>query len=710
MLFHAKLSEFYWQFARQTAVYIYNAIPGAHPEKQPLSPDERFYGRKTNIKHLQIFGTRCYVNIMNKKKDHQQKSIQGIFVGYSLDQPLCYKVFISDPPQRVIVSTHVTFVQNPSLIELSSSQEDTVDDIVTSKTSVPSMSSDGLQMYSSMSPDGDIATSSKSSAGRSQVRDKETSSEYRLPVSSKHEMRPSYTNTSRDKFTSLTSSKSQVERLSTPSTVSPVSDAETTSKSPDETSNMTSDAGIASVPTDNVASSHLGNSPEYNDNNLQSDLHSTMNPAKTDHLSFEDSSYLIGKVFRDDEDELLYKILSVYKYKGYLAVTRGLVLPNGKVVKVNDPIWIGDAIKLVNDYEQDNLPQLMYLTLPNMMNYKSNIYTIDDCTFAYDKFPITNNMCLLLSNIANSGDSIVSNVLETGVSATEIGIPSTHKQAMASPQAEKWKVAESNEIHSLEKKNVLKPSILPEGQHLLTTRWIYRVKYRQDGSIDKFKARLVARGYEQILGVDYDETFSPVVRLTSIRIILALSIQHNLILHTMDVNTAFLNAPLEEDIYIRPPTGLTLPPGKTCFKLIKALYGLKQSPRAWNIHLNGHLEKFGFNKLISDTCVYIKRYECNHLCIIAIYVDDLLIAGSSSTIINQVKNLFKSSFQMKDLGPVNNLLGCRILQNANLANNDGPVILCQEHFKDVLPRWTKSNRDSNVQRHSIKCCRLANNR
>ena len=119
----------------------------------------------------------------------------------------------------------------------------------------------------------------------------------------------------------------------------------------------------------------------------------------------------------------------------------------------------------------------------------------------------------------------------------------------------------------------------------------------------------------------------------------------------MDVDTAFLNATLEEDIYIKPPTGFELPPGKNCFKLLKALYGLKQSPRAWNLHLNSHLQKFGFKKLISDTCVYLKRYEGNHLCIVAIYVDDLMIAGSNLTIVNNVKNLFKSSFQIKDLGP-----------------------------------------------------------
>jgi len=117
MLIFSKLPEVFWQFARQTAVYIYNAIPGAHPEIQPLSPDERFYGCKTNINHLQIFGSVCYIKIMVQKKDHSAKSEKGIFVGYPLDQPLCYKVFISGPPQMVKVSTHVIFEKSNPLTQ-----------------------------------------------------------------------------------------------------------------------------------------------------------------------------------------------------------------------------------------------------------------------------------------------------------------------------------------------------------------------------------------------------------------------------------------------------------------------------------------------------------------------------------------------------------------------------------------------------------------
>ena len=156
-----------------------------------------------------------------------------------------------------------------------------------------------------------------------------------------------------------------------------------------------------------------------------------MNPTKTDHLSSEDSTYLISKLFRDDEDgfpskEQIYKIPSAYKYKRYFAVTRGLVLATGNVLKVWPSMgrWCHQ-----NCWWQ----KILYITLPSVFNAKSNTYSIDECNFDNDKFNITNDLCLTLTNIANNGDDIVSNVLETGFSATKIVVLSTHKQAFVSP-------------------------------------------------------------------------------------------------------------------------------------------------------------------------------------------------------------------------------------------------------------------------------------
>ena len=181
---------------------------------------------------------------------------------------------------------------------------------------------------------------------------------------------------------------------------------------------------------------------------------------------------VIGKYFRDDEDLLIYKVLTVYKYKGLYAVTRGLVLPNSHIQSVDDPIWLGDALKLIDLYKKEQLDKVLLITLPNVLNYKSNVYhdTNNNINEIIDNFPITNELLTNLTNVGNSGDNIVMFVLETGAAVTEVSIPSTHKQALKSVHAEHWLQAEDLEIHSLQKKKVLHACILPENKTMISTR------------------------------------------------------------------------------------------------------------------------------------------------------------------------------------------------------------------------------------------------
>ena len=151
----------------------------------------------------------------------------------------------------------------------------------------------------------------------------------------------------------------------------------------------------------------------------------------------------------------------------------------------------------------------------------------------------------------------------------------TRRQAMLTPQADEWREAEARELESLVKKNVYTVCELPRGRRLVRTKWVYRTK-REGGHIVKWKARLVAMGFTQLAGIDFTETYSPVARFTSIRMLLAIAALFCLEVHQMDVETAFLNADLVEEIYVAMPPGYETP-GKV-WRLLKALYGLKQSP------------------------------------------------------------------------------------------------------------------------------------
>ena len=151
------------------------------------------------------------------------------------------------------------------------------------------------------------------------------------------------------------------------------------------------------------------------------------------------------------------------------------------------------------------------------------------------------------------------------------------------------------EMESLKKHDVWELVDLPPGKKAIGSKWVYKVKTNADGSIERYKARLVAQGYNQKFGADYDETFCPVVRQESLRLLMAMSVQQGLEMHHVDVNTAFLNGTLEEEVYLRQPKGFVKNEEKNLVcKLKKSLYGLKQSSRCWNVTLDAHLKSMGF--------------------------------------------------------------------------------------------------------------------
>ena len=151
------------------------------------------------------------------------------------------------------------------------------------------------------------------------------------------------------------------------------------------------------------------------------------------------------------------------------------------------------------------------------------------------------------------GDPLVDYCMESMINLVNVFTPSTRKQALRCEKADMWMNAERKEIESIISKKVLEGAVLPKGRKLLKTKWVYKIKHGADGEIKSYKVRLVACGYAQIFGVDFDETYSPVARLTSLRIVFAIAAQLWLRLHQMDVDTAFLNAELTEDIFIKPP-------------------------------------------------------------------------------------------------------------------------------------------------------------
>ena len=258
--------------------------------------------------------------------------------------------------------------------------------------------------------------------------------------------------------------------------------------------------------------------------------------------------------------------------------------------------------------------------------------------------------------------------------------PKTFKEAMKRSDSEKWLEAINVEMKSQIKMGTWELVPLPEGRKLVDCKWVLGIKLNSEGKPARYKARLCARGFSQEYGVDYEETFAPVVHFNSLRVFLVIAVYLKMDVQQMDVVTAFLNGVLDEEIYMKQPPGFEKEGNLVC-KLKKGIYGLKQSPRQWNKLLNEFLEQKGFKRSKVDPCIYLKGTK--DVIMIALYVDDLIIASTSSKLMAQTKLDLNKRFEMKDLGKLHFCLGVEIIWDKS-----GSCSLNQQNYvKAVLEKF-----------------------
>ena len=218
--------------------------------------------------------------------------------------------------------------------------------------------------------------------------------------------------------------------------------------------------------------------------------------------------------------------------------------------------------------------------------------------------------------------------VRVNVTNAQLEEPTTLEEAIAGPDKERWYEAMENEMKSLRENDVYELVELPKDRSPVGSKWVFKIKTAADGSVERYKARLVAQGFSQKFGTDYDETFCPVVRLESLRTLIAVAVQNGLKLHQIDVTTAFLNGKLEEEVFMRQPKGFIVEGQEhlVC-RLKKSIYGLKQSPRCWNSVLDSQLKKMGFVQANSDPCIY--KASAGETFYMGVYVDDIVLAAMS---------------------------------------------------------------------------------
>jgi hypothetical protein len=297
-----------------------------------------------------------------------------------------------------------------------------------------------------------------------------------------------------------------------------------------------------------------------------------------------------------------------------------------------------------------------------------NTYRIDSQL----KDKIASNLTVLLADIRDHLDDIALPALEV----LGIKIPRIYKEAISDPKyGSEWKSAVDEEIKSLVQNGTWEEHILPKNSNLVSTKWVFTIKTK-DSKIERFKARLVVRGFSQVLGKDYNETFAPTVHLDTLRMFLVIVAKEDLECSHFDIKNAFTESHLKEEIYLVPPQGIQVQKGHVLHAL-RSLYGLIQAERDWSLLLKSELLKMDFVQSLADPCLYTCKERSIML---LVYVDDIVAASRDAVQIEWFYDQLSSRFNTKNLEEISKILGIRIIRDRKSCT----LTMDQEEYLDAM--------------------------
>jgi len=257
-------------------------------------------------------------------------------------------------------------------------------------------------------------------------------------------------------------------------------------------------------------------------------------------------------------------------------------------------------------------------------------------------------------------------------------VPQSVRSALVDPN---WRAAMQSEFDALKANDTWTLVPRPSGVNIVTGKWVFRHKFKADGTLDRYKARWVLRGFTQRPGVDYDETFSPVVKPATVRVVLSLALSRSWPMHQLDVKNAFLHGHLTETVYCSQPSGFvdSSQPHHVC-RLNRSLYGLKQAPRAWRTRFATFLTSIGFVESKSDASLFT-YYRGSEVAYLLLYVDDIVLTASSSGFLQRIISALRQEFSMTDMGPLHHFLGISVERRG-----DCLFLSQRQYLLDILDR------------------------
>jgi hypothetical protein len=420
-----------------------------------------------------------------------------------------------------------------------------------------------------------------------------------------------------------------------------------------------------------------------------------------------DYTFLVGKRHLDDEDGLLYETTRIVVRQGYIVGYRKLISTEAtaRPREEKTPIHVADIVRMTaaidvplpggaGTLQQQPVPDTPVpdphcepgahrtpSEPPGQPSWNSEGRLRTD-TPARKRAKLPSGSRPLYADLTKDIEAVMAVGEVPHVLAVEdylshtVPCPKSYDHALRSPEASAWKESMAKELGALEARGCwIAVPYPPPGTNLLRCHFVYKKKQKL-GQVERLKSRLVVDGSRQVQGVDVQETFAPVVKYNTLRIFLAIAAVHDMHIHQLDVENAFVHATLDETVYMHAHPEMNIPAGH-CVRLKKSLYGLKQSPRNWNSLLNATLLDLHFTRSKLDHCVY-KGVVNGNVMIIAVFVDDILIACTCAADVDYVVQILSKQFPIKNMGLAEEFLSIRIRQAR------GKISLDQCHYVTEL--------------------------
>ncbi|GJR41805.1 putative ribonuclease H-like domain-containing protein [Tanacetum coccineum] len=635
MLADSLLPTTFWAEAVSTACYIFNRVRVTKPQNK--TPYELLFGHKPIISYIRPFG--CHVTILDTLSvlgKFDGKSDEGFLVGYSLNSK-AYRVY-NLVTKRVEVNLHVNFLEDkPNVKGVGYRWMFDIDYLTDSMNYIPvSLENQANPHAGTSEVTNSAGTSQTPNANASEEKDKDAElivvpSAVKNTVE-KVETRKSSTNSKKEEI--LTEPQQENE-------------ASSTGTSEDNPKILAFRREL-----EEIAQKHLGTVPENNSTSTPS-VNSGSEPVNTGELDPDDSAMPELEIFHKSETGIFDE--ASYDEEG--VVTDFNSLPT--VIEVSPT----PTLRIHNIHPKSQIlgdPKSAVQTRSKVQQ-KSGAHAL----ISYIQKQQRNNHkdqqhCLFACFLSQEEPKKISDAL----------------------QDDSWVQAMQEELLQFKLQQVWVLVDLPQGMKVIGTKWVYRNKRDERGVVVRNKARLVAQGYTQEEGIDYDEVFAPVARMEAIRLFLAFASFMGFIVYQMDVKSAFLYGTIDEEVYVSQPPGFVDPDHpKKVYKVVKALYGLHQAPRAWYATLSTFLEKHGYKRGTIDKTLFIKR-DKKDIMLVQVYVDDIIFGSTKKSWCDEFEALMKSRFQMSSMGELTFFLGLQVKQN-----KEGIFISQDKYVAEILKKF-----------------------